>query len=70
MERGERAGMPPARRFVTKPPRAPQLWARALDAAVPAAWVAGERVDGENRPRRAWLAERPQADGLTVSGQA
>jgi len=49
-----RAGMPPARALATKPPRARQRLERALDAAGPAAWVAGERVYGDHRQRRAW----------------
>jgi len=68
--RCERAGLPPERAFATKPQLARQMLARAFDAAVPAAWVAGESVYGENRQLRAWLAERPQAYVLTVSGKA
>ena len=63
--RCERAGIPPARPLATTPPRARRRLERAFDATGPAAWVAGE-----NRPLRAWWAERPQADGLTVSGKA
>jgi SRSO17 transposase len=66
--RCERAGIPPERSCATKPPLARQLRERALDAAVPAAWVAAESVYGDHRQRRAWLEERPQADVLTVSG--
>jgi SRSO17 transposase len=55
------AGMPPARSLATKPSRARQRLERALDAAVPAAWVAGDRVYGAHRPLREWLAERAQA---------
>jgi SRSO17 transposase len=54
--------------LATKPPLAKQRLARACDAAVPAAWVAGDRVYGAQRPRREWLEERPQADVLTVAG--
>jgi len=67
--RCERAGIPPERPFATKPQLARQMLERALDAAVPAAWVAGESVYGENRPLRAWLEERAQAYVLTVSGK-
>jgi len=41
---------------------------RALDAAVPAAWVAGESAYGDQRQLREWLEERTQAYVLTVSG--
>jgi SRSO17 transposase len=68
--RCERAGMPPERPVATQPQRARQMLERALDAAVPAAWVAGESVYGDNRPLRAWLEERTQAYVLTVSGKA
>jgi len=67
--RCERAGIPPERPFATKPQLARQLLERAFDAAVPAAWVAGESVYGDNRQLRAWLEERPQASVLTVSGK-
>jgi len=61
--------MPPERTCATKPQRAKQMLARAFDAAVPAAWVAGDRVDGDHRPLREWWEERPQASVLTVSGK-
>ena len=67
--RCERAGIPPERAFATKPQLARQMLARALDAAVPAAWVAGESVYGDHRQLRAWLEERAQAYVLTVSGK-
>jgi SRSO17 transposase len=67
--RCERAGIPPERAFATKPQLARQMLERAFDAAVPAAWVAGDSVYGENRQLRAWLEERPQAYVLSVSGK-
>jgi SRSO17 transposase len=67
--RCERAGLPPARPLATQPQRARQLRERAFDAAVPAAWVAGESVYGANRQRRAWWEERTPASVLTVSGK-
>jgi len=69
VERCERAGIPPERPFVTKPQLARQMLERAFDAAVPAAWVAGDSVYGDNRPLREWLEERTQAYVLTVSGK-
>jgi SRSO17 transposase len=68
--RCEHAGLPPARSLATKPQRARQRLERAFDAAVPAAWVAGDRVYGDHRPLREWLAERTQAYVRTVSGKA
>ena len=64
-----RAGIPPERPFATKPQLARQMLERAFDMAVPAAWVAGDSVYGDNRPLRAWLEERSQAYVLTVSGK-
>ena len=69
VERCERAGIPPERSFATKPQLARQMLERALDAAVPAAWVAGDSVYGDNRPLREWLEARTQAYVLTVSGK-
>ena len=67
--RCECAGMPPERSLATKPQLARQMLERALDAAVPAAWVAGDSVYRDNRQLRAWLEERTQAYVLTVSGK-
>ncbi len=55
--------------MATKPQLAKQMLARAFDAAVPAAWVAGDSVYGDHRPLREWLEERTQAYVLTVSGK-
>lgn len=68
-ERCARAGIPPERTFATKPDLARQMLERALDADVPAAWVAGDSVYGDHRPLRAWLEDRAQAYVLTVSGK-
>lgn len=65
-----RAGIPPERTCATKPQRARQMLERAFDVAVPAAWVAGESVYGENRPLRGWLEARAQAYVFAVSGKA
>jgi SRSO17 transposase len=63
------AGMPAERLFATKPQRAQQMLQRACDAGVPAAWVAGESVYGENRSRRLWLEEHRHAYVVAVSGK-
>jgi SRSO17 transposase len=47
------AGIPAARTFATKPQLARQMLARAFDAGVPATWVAGDSVYGDNRALRA-----------------
>ena len=42
---------------------------RAFDAGVPAAWVAGESVYGDNRALRMWREEHHHAHVLAVSGK-
>jgi SRSO17 transposase len=54
---------------MTKPKLAQQLLARAFAAGVPAAWVTGDSVDGDDRRLRRWLASCPQAYVLAVSGK-
>ena len=68
-ERGERAGLPEQRPFATQPELARQMLKRAFDARVPAAWVPGDSVYGDDRRRRVWVEEREQAYVLAVSGK-
>jgi SRSO17 transposase len=68
-ERCRQAGIPEDRRFATKPQLAQQMLACALAAGVPAAWVTGDSVYGDNRPLRRWLEAHPQAYVLAVSGK-
>jgi len=42
---------------------------RAFDAGVPAAWVTGDSVYGDNRQLRMWLEEHEYAHVLAVSGK-
>jgi SRSO17 transposase len=67
-ERCRRAGIPADRRLATKPQLARQMLARARAAGVPAQWVTGDSVDGDDRRLRRWLEEQSQAYGLAVSG--
>lgn len=67
--RCKRAGIPEERTFATKPQLAQQMLKRAFDAGVPAAWVAGDSVYGDNRPLRMWLEEHAHAHVLAVSGK-
>jgi SRSO17 transposase len=55
--------------FATKPQLALQLLQRALDAGVPAAWVVGDEVYGNDTRLRRWLEERRQPYVLAVSCQ-
>jgi SRSO17 transposase len=67
--RCQRAGIPQGRRFATKPQLARQMLARALAAGVPARWVTGDSVYGDDRRLRMGLEAHPQAYVLAVSGK-
>jgi len=67
--RCEGAGIPEERLFATKPQLARQMLERAFGASVPAAWVTGDSVYGDNRALRVWLEEQAQAHVLAVSGK-
>jgi SRSO17 transposase len=67
--RCEGVGIPEERTFATKPQLAQQMLKRAFDAGVPAAWVTGESVYGDNRSLRLWLEEHHHAHVLAVSGE-
>jgi SRSO17 transposase len=68
-ERWARVGIPPERSFMTKPALARQMLARAFGAGVPAAWVTGDSIYGDDRRLRLWLEEQGQAYVLAVSGK-
>jgi SRSO17 transposase len=68
-ERCRQAGIPTDRAFATKPQLARQMLARAFAAGVPAQWVTGDSVYGDNRRLRLWLESRPQPYVLAVSGK-
>jgi SRSO17 transposase len=68
-ERCQRAGIPADRPFATKPQLARQMLARAFAAGVPAQWVTGDSVYGDDRRLRMWLESRPQPYVLAVSGK-
>jgi SRSO17 transposase len=57
-ERCRAAGVPHEVGFATKPALAAKMICRALDAGVPAAWVAGDEVYGANPGLRAALQAR------------
>jgi SRSO17 transposase len=68
-ERCRQAGIPQDRRFATKPQLARQMLACAFAAGVPAKWVTGDSVYGDDRRLRVWLEAQPQAYVLAVSGK-
>ncbi len=68
-DRCQRAGIPSERHFATKPQLARHMLARAFASGVPARWVTGDSVYGDDRRLRMWLEARPQAYVLAVSGK-
>jgi SRSO17 transposase len=68
-ERCRQAGIPANQPFATKPQLAQQMLARAFAAGVPAKWVTGDSVYGDDRRLRLWLEGRPQPYVLAVSGK-
>ncbi len=62
-------GVPEKQPFATKPQLARQMLERAFDAQVPAAWVTGDSVYGDDRRLRVWLEEQEHAYVLAVSGK-
>ena len=66
-DRCHAAGIPEDMVFATKPALARAMIARALDAGVPAAWVAGDEVYGRDPGLRAELEERQTGYVLAVA---
>jgi SRSO17 transposase len=64
-----RAGIPQTRPVATKPELARQMLERALRAGVPAAWVTGDSVYGDDRRLRMWLESQERAYVVAVSGK-
>jgi SRSO17 transposase len=65
--RRREAGVPAAVAFATKPELARRLLARAFAAAVPAAWVVGDEIYGDDGELRRWLETDGRAHVLAVS---
>jgi SRSO17 transposase len=66
--RCRQAGVPETVGFATKPMLAKQMIARALAAGVPARWVSGDSVYGNDGKLRDWLEAQHLAHVLGVSG--
>jgi SRSO17 transposase len=62
------AGIPKEIRFATKPVLARQMLERALANGVPARWVSGDSVYGNDGKLRLWLEEQQMAHVFGVSG--
>jgi SRSO17 transposase len=61
------AGVPEGVEFATKPQLAQRMLHRAREAGVPAAWVTGDAVYGNDRRLRIWLEEQRQPFVLAVA---
>jgi SRSO17 transposase len=68
-QRCKRAGLPAKRPFATKPQLARQMLERTCAAKLPAAWVTGDSVYGDDRRLRVWLESQEKAYVLAVSGK-
>jgi SRSO17 transposase len=68
-ERRNQADIPEEVAFATKPKIARQMLERAFDAGIPARWVTGDAVYGNDRSLQIWLQGRGQSHVLAVSGQ-
>ena len=66
-ERRVEAGVPPTIAFATKGHLARRMLARAFAAEVPAAWVTGDTVYGDDGRLRRWLEEQQRPYVLAVS---
>jgi SRSO17 transposase len=66
-ERRVRAGIPDEVEFATKPELARQMLERAIQAEVPAEWVTGDSIYGDDRRLRMWLEEQQLAYVLAVA---
>ncbi len=65
--RREAAGVPPDVRFATKGELAQVMLARAFAAAVPAAWVTGDEIYGNDGTVRRWLEGQQRPYVLAVA---
>jgi SRSO17 transposase len=65
--RRDQAGIPKGVQFATKPALAQQMILAALDAGVPASFIAGDEVYGADRTLRAALADRGVGYVLAVA---
>jgi SRSO17 transposase len=68
-ERCAQAGIPEEQPFATKPALARDMLEQAFQAGVPARWVTGDSVYGDDRRLRMWLEAQERAYVLAVSGK-
>ena len=65
--RREKAGVPPAVTFATKGDLAQMMLGRAFAAEVPAAWVTGDEIYGNDGDLRRWLEQQHRPYVLAVA---
>ncbi|MFP5260385.1 MAG: IS701 family transposase [Blastocatellia bacterium] len=68
-ERCQMAGIPQGVKFATKLQLGRRMLERAFESGVPARWVTGDSVYGNDWRMRSWLEERKQAYVLGVTSQ-
>ena len=66
-DRRREAGVPEALAFATKPALARRMLERAFAAGVPAAWVTGDELYGNDTDLRRWLEQAPHPYVLAVA---
>jgi SRSO17 transposase len=66
-ERRKEAGVPQEVTFATKPQLARRMLERAFAAGVPAAWVVGDEIYGDDSELRRWLESERRSYVLAVS---
>jgi hypothetical protein len=69
-ERCRRAGVPDDVGYVSRPELARRMVHRALNAGVPAAWIAADEPYGDSDALRAWLEERDMGYALATNRDA
>ena len=68
-ERCEKVGIPSEQTFTTKPELACVMFERIFASGIPAKWVTGDSVYGNNRCLRTWLEQREKSYVLSVNRQ-
>ena len=63
------AGIPPERKFLSKPKLAKMMIERILSSGLAFKWAAGDSVYGDDRGLRIWLEEKGKAYVFAVSGK-
>lgn len=68
-KRRKEAGIPPERKFMTKPELARMIINRGMTSGISFKWVAGDSVYGDSRHLRLWLEEKGKAYVFAVTGK-